>query len=130
MNRKTWFKEDFSFMEYTIFAQLGLFAGELLRMVDEGQTISIDEVCDNIENGTIVEFIKTRCGFKNLNVTIDSVRAVNLILKEKCVGEHEARNYGLNNNGLIYIARLIIDDLTGLLYDIKFNDIDPETYRR
>ena len=117
-------------MEYTIFAQLGFFAGELLRMIDEGQMISIDEVCDNIENGTIVEFIKTRCGFKNLNVTVESVRDVNLILKEKCVGEREARNCGLNNNGLIYIVRLIIDDLTGLLYDIKFNDIDPEMYRR
>lgn len=37
---------------------------------------------------------------------------------------------GLNNNGLVYVIRLIIDDLNGLLYDMKFNDVNPESYRR
>lgn len=55
-----------NFMRYElpIFGQLNYFAGELLRMIDEGQMVSVEEVCDNIEKGTIVQFIKTRCGFK------------------------------------------------------------------
>jgi hypothetical protein len=118
-------------MEYEqpIFGQLNYFAGELLRMIDEGQTVSIEDVCDNIEKGTIVQFIKTRCGFKNLNVTVESVKGVNDILKNKYVSDNEAQNMGINN-GLVYIMRLIIDDLNGLLYDMKWNDVDSESYRR
>lgn len=99
-------------------------------MIDEGQTVSIGEVCDNIEKGTIVQFIKTRCGFKNLNVTVESVKRVNDVLGNKYVSDNEARNEGLNNNGLVYIIILIIDDLDRLLYDMKFNDVNPESYRR
>lgn len=98
-------------------------------MIDEGQTVSIEEVCDNIGRGTNVRFIKTRCGFKNLNVTVESVNKVNDVLKNKYVSDNEARNMGLNNNGLVYITRLIIDDLNGLLYNMKFNDVNPELYR-
>lgn len=116
--------------EQPIFGQLNYFAGELLRMIDEGQTVSIEEVCDNIENGTIVQFIKTRCGFKNLNVTVESVKRVNDVLKNKYVSDNEARNMGISSNGLIYITRLIIDDLNELLYDMKFNNVNPESYRR
>lgn len=115
---------------YPVFGQLCLFANELLRMIDERQEISIEEVCNNIEKGTIVQFIKTKCGFKNLDVTVDSVKAVNDILKNKYVSDNKARNMGINNNGLVYITRLIIDDLNGLLYDMKFNDVNPESYRR
>lgn len=94
-------------------------------MIDEGQIVSIEEVCDNIGKGTIVQFIKTRCGFKNLNVTVESV---NDVLKNKYVSDNEAQNMGLNN-GLVYITRLIIDDLNGLLHNMKFNDVNPELYR-
>ena len=119
-------------MEYEqpIFGQLNYFAGELLRMIDEGQTVSIEEVCDNIEKGTIVQFIKTKCGFKNLNVTVESVNKVNDVLKNIYVSDNEARNMGINNNGLVYITRLIIDDLNGLIYDMEFNKVNPESYRR
>ena len=34
------------------------------------------------------------------------------------------------NNALVYITRLIIDDLMGLLYNMEFNNVDPELYRR
>lgn len=52
-------------MNNPIFTQLSLFAKELLRMIDEGQTASIIEVCDNIEQETITEFIYTHYGFKS-----------------------------------------------------------------
>lgn len=116
-------------MNNPIFAQLSLFAKELLRMIDEGQTAPIIEVCDNIEQGTITEFIYTHCGFKNLNVTLENIADVNKVIKEKYVSKNEAHNRGINNNGLVFLVHLIVEDSTKLLYDIKFNGIDPESYR-
>ena len=119
-------------MEYKMpkYMQLCFFAGELLRMTDEGQEIPIDEVCVNIEAGTIVQFVKTRCGFKDLSVTVESVEDVNDILKNKYVCDNEAQKMGFCNNGLLYITRLIIDDLMLLLSDMDNNDIKPELFRR
>mgnify|MGYP001120534020 CR=1 FL=1 len=116
-------------MNTPIFGQLSLFAYELLRIIDEGQTVSISDVCDNIEQGTITEFIKTRCGFKNVNVTLESIPDVNNVMKEKYVSENEAYNRGIDNNGLVYLVHLIVEDLSKLLYDMKLNDINPELYR-
>ena len=42
-----------------VFAQMSMFAEELMRMVDEGQKLSVEEVCEHIDNGDIVEFVKT-----------------------------------------------------------------------
>ena len=97
--------------------------------MDEKQEISIEDVCNYIENGTIVQFIKTKCGFKNINVTVDSVKDVNYILQNKDVSVNKAQNMGINNNGLAYITGLIIEDLNGLLYDMELNDVNPESYR-
>lgn len=116
-------------MKQPIFGQLIRFANELLRMIDEGQTASIIDVCDNIEQGTITEFIRTHCGFKNLNVTLESISEVNNVMQNKNVSEREAHNCGIDNNGLVFLVHLILEDLSKLLYDMKFNNIDPELYR-
>ena len=68
-------------MNNPIFEQLSFFAKELLRMIDEGQSASIIEVCDNIEQGTITEFIDNHCRFKNVNVTLESIADVNKVMK-------------------------------------------------
>ncbi len=83
-----------------IFGQLAWFAYELLRMIDEGQTASISDVCENIEHGTITQFIYTHCGFKNVNVTLESIADVNGVLARKYVSENEANKWGVDNNGL------------------------------
>ena len=116
-------------MNNPIFNQLNLFAMELLRMIDEGQTASIIEVCDNIENGTITEFICTQFGFKNVNVTLESIADVNKVMKEKDISVNKAHIKEINNNGLVYLVNLIVEDLTHLLYSMRLNRIDPETFR-
>lgn len=103
------------------FAQMNIFARELIRMVDEGQTLSIEEVCNHVESGNIVQYIKSSCGFKNVNITVDNVKAVNSILAERYVSEREAQNQGIANNGLLYLLNLIIDFNDRILYDIKLN---------
>lgn len=116
-------------MDNLAFAQLGAFAKELLRIIDEGQSLPINTVCESIENGCIVQLIATKCGFKNINVSSDTIPFVNDVLKEKCVLENDVRSSGITNNGLIFIVHLIVQDLTALLYNLKFNDINPEEYR-
>lgn len=117
-------------MKKAEFAQLGDLARELLRMIDEGQSLPINVVCNSIENGSIVQVIATKCGFKNINVSPDTIPDVNALLKEKYASENEARNRGINKNGLVFIVYLIIDDLAGLLYQLKFNGINPEEFRQ
>ncbi len=97
------------------------FARELIRMIDEGQTLSIDEVCNHVETGNIVQYIKSSCGFKNVDITVDNVKEVNSILAERYVSEREAQNQGITNNGLLYLLNLIIDFNDRILYDIKWN---------
>lgn len=121
--------DDMNELNDPIFNQLSLFANELLRMIDEGQTASIVEVCDNIEQGTITEFIDTNYSFKSLHVTLERIADVNKVLKGKYVSEDEAHKYGINNNGLVFLMLLIVGDLKKLFYDMKFNRIDPESYR-
>lgn len=116
-------------MNNPAFGQLGLFVQELLRIIDEGQKASIVDICTNIEQGTITDFIYAHYGFKNVNVTLESITDVNKIMKRKYVSEREAEIRGINNNGLVFLAHLIVEDLTRLLYDMKFNKIDPESYR-
>ena len=114
---------------YPVFAQMSLFAGELMRMIDEGQKLSVEEVCEHVGNGDIVEFIKTACGFKNINVSVDNVKSANDVLKNKYVSENEAKKVGIENNGLIYLLWLISDDTNRLLYNMNFNDIEPDGFR-
>lgn len=117
-------------MNNPIFVQFGLFAKELLRMIDEGQTVSITEVCDNIEQGTITEFINNRCGFKNINVTLESIADINKIMKDNYyVSEREASDRGINNNGLVFLVRLIVEDFSLLLCNMDNNNVKPESYR-
>ena len=112
-----------------LFAQLGSFAREILRIIDEGQTVTLEDVCKNIESGTIVEFVYTNCGFKNVNISLKTLSDVNGFLQNKYVSEHEAYNRGINNNGLVFIVHLIVEDFSSLLYNMHWNDVNPESYR-
>ncbi len=114
---------------FPVFAQMNMFVGELMRMIDEGQNLSVEDVCDHIEAGDIVEYVKTMCGFKNINVSVDNVKATNDVLKNFYVSENEARKVGIENNGLIYLLWLINEDTNRLLYNMKFNDIEPDMFR-
>lgn len=115
--------------QYPEFSQLILFANELLRMIDEGESLSVRDVCEHIESGFIVEFVYTQCGFKDLNVTVDGVRKVNDILKNHfVVSENEARGKGINKNGLLFILWLVLEEFSQTFFTMKENGIDPWKY--
>lgn len=114
--------------QYPEFSQLILFANELLRMIDEGESLSVCDVCEHIESGFIVEFVYTQCGFKNLNVTVDGIRKVNNILKNHFVSENEASKKGVNKNGLLFILWLVLEEFSQAFFTMKENGIDPWKY--
>lgn len=123
---------DGTFMDdYQIpqFAQMNMFGRELLRMIDEGQSLPIEDVCVHIENRNIVDYVKSTCGFKNINISVDNIKDVNAILAEKVVGENEAKSQGITQNGLIYLVNLIIEDSDLLLYTMDQNAVYPDSYR-
>lgn len=111
------------------FAQMNMFGRELLRMIDEGQSLSIEDVCVHIENRNIVEYVKRTCGFKNVNISVNNIKDVNEILAEKVVGQNEAKCQGITKNGLIYLVNLIIEDSDLLLNNMKLNSVYPDSYR-
>lgn len=112
-----------------VFFQLNMFAGEVLRLIDEGHSLEIDEICRHIEAGDIVEFVNNSYGFLNMNVTIESIHDVNDALKESYVSKNKAMEVGINNNGLICLVYLILGNATRDLFNLYSNDIEPDDYR-
>lgn len=112
------------------FAQLCAFASELLLLLNNGENVSVETICDQVEAGTIVNYIHKTFGFKNMNNSLASLSDVNDIMKNKDVSENDAKNMLLGGNGIAYLLQLILYDLQNNLYDIKFNDIDPDDFRR
>lgn len=112
------------------FAQLCAFASELLLLLNSGENVSVETICDQVEAGTIVNYIYKTFSFKNMNNSLDSLSDVNDIMKNKVVSETDAKSMLLDKNGIAYLLQLILYDLQNNLYDIKFNDINPDDFRR
>ena len=90
----------------------------------------METICDQVEAGTIVNYIYKTFSFKNMNNSLDSLSDVNDIMKNKVVSETDAKSMLLDKNGIAYLLQLILYDLQNNLYDIKFNDINPDDFRR
>lgn len=111
------------------FAQLCEFASELLLLLVDGKSEDVEKVCEEIETGNITDYFKNKYGFKNMNSSLEAFAEVNNIMKSKYVSKREAEKKCLEQNGIAYLIQLIWDDVSKNLYDMKFNDIDPDTYR-
>lgn len=114
----------------TKFGQLVMFATEILYLIDEGKSVSVEVICEQIENGTIVNYVKNTFKFKNSNSSSLIIDAdVNAIFKNKYVSKREAEKYFVSKNGLIYVIHLVLEDLNEALFNMKFNDINADDYR-
>lgn len=111
------------------FAQLCEFASELLLLLADEKNEDVEKVCKEIEAGTVTDYFHNKYGFKNMNSSLEVFADVNDIMKNKYVSKREAENKCLEQNGIAYLIQLILDDVSQNLYDMKFNDIDPDSYR-
>lgn len=111
------------------FAQLYEFASELLLLLVNEKNEEVEKICEEIEAGTITNYFYNKYSFKNINSSLEAFADVNSIMKSKYVSQKEAENRCLEQNGIAYLIQLIWDDVSKNLYDMKFNDIDPDNYR-
>jgi len=111
------------------FAQLNGFVSELLLLLEDNKNEKIEIVCDQIEKGNIVNYIQEKYDFKNINSSLEAFVDVNTIMKKIYVSEQDANSKGFERNGIAYIIKLILDDINKNLFDMKFNDVNPDDYR-
>lgn len=119
-------------MEYKKFEQMTFLGYLLLHYIDQGKYISIDEICQHLDDGDVVEFIFNKFGMDNNNFNVNNLRDANNVLKRKYVSKSKAKEQGIDKNGLNYLMWLILEDVTRLLYEIDMDDdnnIKVETYR-
>ena len=114
---------------YPKFTQLHLFASELLLILSSKKDVSVEIICNQIENGKIVEYIKKQFGFKNMNSSIEYFKDIDSIMKRKYVYENEARNLSLEHSGIGYLIQLILDDFNANMCDMSNNGFNPDDYR-
>lgn len=112
-----------------LYLQCAMFAKEILRMIDEGESITIEDACHYIEDGKIVEFVNEQVGFKNINVTVETVSKVNQVLAGVCVSANKACENGIENNGLVYIVNIIVGDYEQMLFNMDNDEINLGLYR-
>ena len=113
---------------YPIFDQINQFTLEILQMVDQGKVLSIEEVCDHIEEGNIIDYIGTKCRY-SCSFNKNNIVEINDLLKNKYVSEAEASHRGIKSNGLLFLLCLMSEDTVHLLYTMTNNNINPEDYR-
>lgn len=113
------------------FSQLNDFAYELLLLLVDGEKEDVEIICNEIEQGTIINYFYEKYGFKDINNinNINNLVDVNNIMKMKYVSNRNAENQGLSKNGIVYLIELILHDLVSTLYNLKSNGINPDDYR-
>ena len=111
------------------FAQLCEFASELLQLIDNKKSEEIEIVCEQIEKGNIVNYFQEKYSFQNMNSSLEGFVDVNTIMKKMYVSDQDANCKGFDSNGIAYIIKLILDDISRNLFNMECNDVNPDEYR-
>ncbi len=104
-----------------ILSQINFFGLEIMHLLDQGKSMSVEEFEAISDNEDIVEYIGRTYGFKNLNSTPDNQRLLKERLKEIYISEGEARKSNIENNGLVYLLSILFDMAIRDAYDYKWN---------
>lgn len=87
---------------------LFLFLTEILKIIDEGETATIPDIIEAYDNN-ILEYFNSVHGFSNINSDMNEYQLILPILNEQYVSENEAMHRGINNNGLVYLAHVVLE---------------------
>lgn len=116
-------------IKYTKFEQLFSFASELLIILASKKDVPVETICDQIDAGTIVEYIFKKFGFKSMSNTFTKFSDINAIMKKNGAFENDAKDLGQGNSGICYLIQLILDDLRTNMYDMELNHVNPDSFR-
>lgn len=92
--------------------EIGVFKSEILFLLDQGKSISVEELENISDNEDIVEYIGKEYGFRNVNSTPENQKLLKAKLKDIYISEQKARDNGIENNGLIYLFDILFEMLS------------------
>lgn len=105
--------------------QLNYMINELLFMVQEKKNLSVEKLEELSDQHEIFSYLKQTYGFKMQCTNTEDMSAVQHFLDyEVYISQRDAEDKKLENNGLLYLIRLLTDKLQNIAYDYKFNLID------
>lgn len=114
-------------MELGLWEQINIFYSIITTLIDQGNSISIENL-EAISSKKIVEFInKTFANdIRNINYDTENLKLVDKELSKIFISKQDAKEkYGINNNGLIYLQRILFDKLYNEVTDLT-NTIKEE----
>lgn len=104
-----------------ILTQAQYLFSEVIVLLDEGKSITIEEFEEKMDNGTIIEFIGEKYGFKNLNSTPENQNIIKQELSALYVSENEAQKKCISNNGFVYLLSCLFEIVQSEAFDYKMN---------
>ncbi len=106
---------------HNIISQATCLISEILILIDQGEKVSIQKFEEEMDNGTIIEFIKENYGFKNINSIDSNQNLIKERLKEQFVSESKAKEKYITNNGLVYLVDCLVGIIENEAFDYKWN---------
>lgn len=104
-----------------LLTQANIFVSEILILLDQGESITIEEFVEKIENKDLIRFIGQKFGYKNANSTPQNQQKLEDELAKIYVSENEAYNRNISNNGLVYLLDCLFSIVHREAYDYKWN---------
>lgn len=89
--------------------EIEVFKSEIIILLDQGESISVEELENISDKEDIVEYIGKKYGFKNINSTPENQKLLKAKLKDIYISEQKARDSGIENNGLIYLLDILFE---------------------
>lgn len=103
-----------------LLSQINFFRMEILALLDQGVSISIDELEKIHDNGDIVDYIGDHYKFKFINSTPDNQNLLKEKLSELYISVGDAQKYLIENNGLIYLLHILCEIFSSEAHDYLF----------
>lgn len=101
--------------------QLDIFYSEIMRLIDEGNQIPIEELEKICTENNIIDYIGTKFGFKDVRSLPQNQNLLKEKLNNLCISENDVHKRQISKNGLVYLAVYLFDILREEYFDCKWN---------
>lgn len=98
--------------------EIEVFKSEIIFLLDQGKSISVEEIENISDNEDIVEYIGKKYGFRNINSTPENQKLLKAKLKGIYISEQKARDNGIKNNGLVYLLDILFEMMNTERYEL------------
>ena len=104
-----------------IITQIAIFYSEIIRLIDEKKKITIEDLENASDSDNIVDYIKTKFGFQNIDSKPENQNLLKEMLENSYISENEAHKYQVSDNGLVYLAAILFNTIRERCFDYKWN---------